>query len=415
MTIQVELKEKHIDVNMHSWQMWTPWLNVLSWPVSPTTQGVDWDTYLHTVTWQTYKKASGSWTLDWWDLTWPTGADSTVPWPAGIDWQTVLNWTIDPTTEWIDWDFYINTTSNDIFWPKTAGVWGVWTSLIWPETQFEYSINWTTLWHAAFVVWDFYIRSSTDWWITWSSWMKFIWTDWVGAWDMLKATYDPNVVNGDAFDMDNMVEWTTTKILTDTERANIITNNAKISYPWDQTTITGNAGTATTLQTARTINTVSFNWSADIIVPSDIAPSTSWNVLTSNWTVWQSVAPAGGSIMWNSHTRNYAATTNYLSLIDGISNATENAVQAYITEDFTIKNLYFNIHNNWATTWVFTVVIRKNWVDTALTLSVWIGATGDFSDLVNSVAFVKWDLISLRVTSTFDVTVYWYRFWVYCI
>ena len=36
-----------------------------------------------------------------------------------------------------------------------------------------------------------------------------------------------------------------------------------------QTTITGNAGTATTLQTARTINGVSFNGSANIVVPND--------------------------------------------------------------------------------------------------------------------------------------------------
>jgi len=43
---------------------------------------------------------------------------------------------------------------------------------------------------------------------------------------MLKATYDPNNVNGDAFDMDNMVEGATNKILTQSERDNISANTA---------------------------------------------------------------------------------------------------------------------------------------------------------------------------------------------
>jgi hypothetical protein len=61
-----------------------------------------------------------------------------------------------------------------------------------------------------------------------------------------------------------------------------------------QTTVSGNAGTATTLETARTINGVSFNGSANISVPSNIAPSTSGNVMTSNGTVWTSSAPSSG-------------------------------------------------------------------------------------------------------------------------
>lgn len=47
------------------------------------------------------------------------------------------------------------------------------------------------------------------------------WPAGAGAGDMLAATYDPNTVGGDAFDMDNMVEGSTTKILTDTERTKL--------------------------------------------------------------------------------------------------------------------------------------------------------------------------------------------------
>jgi hypothetical protein len=42
-----------------------------------------------------------------------------------------------------------------------------------------------------------------------------------GAGDMLAATYDPTSVVGDAFDMENMVEGATNKILTGTERTKL--------------------------------------------------------------------------------------------------------------------------------------------------------------------------------------------------
>lgn len=59
------------------------------------------------------------------------------------------------------------------------------------------------------------------------------------SWDMTKAVYDPNNVGSDAFDMDNMEEWTTNKILTDSERTNISNNTSKVSFPeapqdWNQ-------------------------------------------------------------------------------------------------------------------------------------------------------------------------------------
>lgn len=47
------------------------------------------------------------------------------------------------------------------------------------------------------------------------------WPAGAGAGDMLASTYDPTAVGGDAFDMDNMAEGTTTKILTATERTKL--------------------------------------------------------------------------------------------------------------------------------------------------------------------------------------------------
>lgn len=53
----------------------------------------------------------------------------------------------------------------------------------------------------------------------------------VSAGDMLAATYDPTNISGDAFDMDNMVEGSSSKILSSAERTAISTNSAKVSYP----------------------------------------------------------------------------------------------------------------------------------------------------------------------------------------
>lgn len=49
----------------------------------------------------------------------------------------------------------------------------------------------------------------------------FMWVALPGGGDMLQATYDPNNVGLDAFDMDNMVEGATTKIMTDAERSKL--------------------------------------------------------------------------------------------------------------------------------------------------------------------------------------------------
>ena len=70
-----------------------------------------------------------------------------------------------------------------------------------------------------------------------------------------------------------------------------------------------NAGYSTTtgtLATARTINGVSFNGSANISVPSDIPPSTSGNLMMSNGTVWTSSAVP----TWNQNTTGNAATAS---------------------------------------------------------------------------------------------------------
>jgi hypothetical protein len=112
-----------------------------------------------------------------------------------------------------------------------------------------------------------------------------------GSGDMTKAVYDPTAKNADAFSMDNMADGTSKHYVTTAEKTVLdatsgtntgdetaATIKSKLSITTlsgsntgDQTSVTGNAGTATTLQTARTIQTnlgstaaASFNGSANI-------------------------------------------------------------------------------------------------------------------------------------------------------
>ena len=83
--------------------------------------GEDGDFYINTDTWQIFgPKTAGAWGTGT-DL---IGAD-------GADGKTVLSGSTDPGSETgEDGDFYINTTSWQIFGPKTAGAWGTGTGLI---------------------------------------------------------------------------------------------------------------------------------------------------------------------------------------------------------------------------------------------------------------------------------------------
>ncbi len=102
---------------------------VLNGSVDPTTEGVDGDFYINTTSNQIFgPKTSGAWG----SATSLNGADGSDG-SNGSDGSTILNGTIDPTTEGADGDFYINTSTNEIFGPKAAGAWGSGTSLVGPE------------------------------------------------------------------------------------------------------------------------------------------------------------------------------------------------------------------------------------------------------------------------------------------
>lgn len=59
----------------------------------------------------------------------PLGAPGS-PGTPGAAGKTVLNGVVDPTTEGVDGDFYINTVTSFVFGPKASGSWPAGTSLV---------------------------------------------------------------------------------------------------------------------------------------------------------------------------------------------------------------------------------------------------------------------------------------------
>ena len=111
-------------------------------------------------------------------------------------------------------------------------------------------------------------------------------------------------------------------------------SNWNTAYGWGNhsglyVTVSGTAAKADILATARTINGISFNGSANISVPSNITPSTVGNVLTSIGTAWVS-API------NSGPYGIAKYSSTVNLIAGIVTSKTTTVD---TEPYSIMLL----------------------------------------------------------------------------
>ena len=83
---------------------------ILYGTAAPTTEGVDGNFYIRTTTSFIYGPKAGG--------VWPAGASL-----VGANGKSLLTGTVDPTTEGADGDSYFNTASKTYFGPKAAGVW----------------------------------------------------------------------------------------------------------------------------------------------------------------------------------------------------------------------------------------------------------------------------------------------------
>lgn len=176
-----------------------------------------------------------------------------------VDWKTILNWSIDPTTEWVDGDFYINTTSWKIFWPKNT-TWGTWVDLIWAIWNGIASIELLSWDHSPWTL-DTYRVTYTD--TTTFDYQVYNGADWTG--DMSKSTYDPaNWAKQVAFN-DSVVH---------------LTGNETIS--WDKT-LTGNTST-------QSLNITGTNWAWHLHLKHQATdPTATWSSTAffadANWNI----------------------------------------------------------------------------------------------------------------------------------
>jgi len=89
-----------------------------------------------------------------WDL-WVEKGETGETGEAGADGKTILNGDGVPASGiGVDGDFYIDTTNDDIYGPKTSGAWGAGTSLIGPAGEAgvdgdDGEVNLTTTWNAV--------------------------------------------------------------------------------------------------------------------------------------------------------------------------------------------------------------------------------------------------------------------------
>ena len=107
---------------------------ILYGTATPTTEGANGDFYIRTTTNYIYgPKANGSWPSGI-SLIGPTGSAGATGSNGtnGTNGNTILYGTAAPTSEGVNGDWYIRTTTNYIYGPKAAGSWPAGISLIGP-------------------------------------------------------------------------------------------------------------------------------------------------------------------------------------------------------------------------------------------------------------------------------------------
>ena len=171
------------------WETWV-WIDNItrtSWTWAP------WTTDTYTIT---YTDAS----TDTFDV---YNGSNWTNWTNWIDGRTMLNWTVNPSVEWQDWDFYINTVSTELFWPKTGWVWA----------------------------WSWVVLEGTDW-IDGRSIVSILRTSWdwsAGTTDTYTITYSIAPLTS-TFDVYNGADWTWA-VVSVVGGTNVIVDNSDPANP----------------------------------------------------------------------------------------------------------------------------------------------------------------------------------------
>jgi len=195
------------------------------------------------------------------------------------NWDIAIRWMWSPWIPWTDWTDWVDA----------------------PETQFEYSVDWTTLFHTPFVIWDLYIRESTDWGSTWSNWMKFVWIDWVGSWDVV---WPASAINNNIAIFDTttgkLIKDSGFSIATSVPGSAVFTDTTYSVWDWGLTEINFTTALSTLLWTAEQVaNKWQANWYAELdwsgLVPSaqlpgyvdDVVEVADFASLPGTWETWK--------------------------------------------------------------------------------------------------------------------------------
>jgi hypothetical protein len=95
-------------------------------------------------------------------------------------------------------------------------------------------------------------------------------------------------------------------------------------------------------------------------------------------------------------------TTRFVAFLSLSTVALENQRQIPVPYNVTFKNFFcfFGVGASQPATGSLVLTIRKNGVDTAITLTIPAGSSiGTYSDITNSVSFVAGDLISVKAVN----------------
>lgn len=206
-----------------------------------------------------------TWSIRW--EQWPQWCE----WPQGCTWATgngiccieqnadysltihYTNWCCDTTwsvrwEQWCQWPTWCT-------WPAWNWICCLTSTKAWKVTTVE--AHYTCWWSDCFSVCD--------------------WQDWQWAWDMLACVYDPNGCESNAFDMDNMEQWTTNKFVSVGDINN---------WNWKASVIWFSNGT-----TKAQINTI-LSWLYDL---QQVLFSTANSTVTRTW-LWNTAPNA--AIKW---------------------------------------------------------------------------------------------------------------------
>jgi len=122
---------------------------------------------------------------------------------------------------------------------------------------------------------------------------------------------------------------------------------------------------------------------------ANVAPWTSWNVMTSNWTVWQSVAPAWWSITpycaiysWWALTNTTVTYTHWLWVLPSLIT---------FFQDWT--------NSAYSSTWYYTAIKQEAYNWPSWTISTWMA-------MQNAYQWNNW-VVSNVTSTTYDVTWNW--------